>query len=176
LRKLALLLRAVNVGGRQLAMAELRAALEAEGFAGAQTLLASGNAVVATDADAHAVERRVEAALAEKLGLATEVLARDRGELAAVIAGNPFAGFAQEHPNRLVVLFLRGEPQAELEVLAGACAAGEEVRAGPGCLYIAYRQGQGTSKLGLGLIERRLKVKGTARNWNTVGKLAAMLA
>ena len=44
------------------------------------------------------------------------------------------------------------------------------------CLYIYFPQGAGVSKLSNSFIERRLKVRGTARNWNTVGKLAALLA
>ena len=43
-------------------------------------------------------------------------------------------------------------------------------------LYIAYPDGIGASKLTGAVIERRLKTRGTARNWNTVTKLAALLA
>ena len=59
--------------------------------------------------------------------------------------------------------------------LESACVAGESVRPGPGCLYIFFPAGAGTSKLANAVIERRLKVRGTMRNWNTVGKLLAAL-
>jgi uncharacterized protein (DUF1697 family) len=74
-----------------------------------------------------------------------------------------------------MAMFLSGPPQGELASLSAACALGEEIRPGPGCLYIWFPQGAGVSKLSNSLIERRLKVRGTARNWNTVGKLAEML-
>ena len=176
MRRVALLLRAVNVGGRKLAMAELRKSLAEAGFDAPETLLASGNAVVGT-AEAHAaVEARAEAVLREAHGLPTEVLARDAGQLAAILAANPYPAMARDDPGHLVVFFLRGAPQAELSVLAPWMTAGETAAPGPGCLYIAYPAGIGTSKLGITQIERQLGVKGTARNWNTVGKLAARLA
>jgi len=46
---------------------------------------------------------------------------------------------------------------------------GEEIKQGKNCLYIKFPKGQGPSKL-------KLPKLATARNWNTVTKLAAMLA
>lgn len=174
LRKLALMLRAVNVGGRQLAMADLRRVLTEAGFEDAQTLLASGNAVVATDAEGAEAEARAQAALKAALAWPTEVLARDAGELAAVIAGNPFTDFAKAQPSRMMAFFIRGEP-GDLATLDPYCVAGEETAVGPGCIYATYPVGSGTSKLNIAVLQRRLGVVGTARNWNTVGKLAARL-
>ncbi len=172
----AALLRAVNVGGRQLRMEDLRGIAAGLGYASPATLLASGNLVFGT-ADARiAIAPRLQAAILAKLGLATDVLIRDATELEAVMAANPFAGQAREEPSRLMAMFLDGAPQDDLDSLSESCAAGEELRLGPGCLYIWYPRGAGTSKLSNALIERRLKVRGTARNWNTVGKLAALLA
>jgi uncharacterized protein (DUF1697 family) len=175
-RRVAALLRAVNVGGRKLAMADLRRVAAEAGFAEPATLLASGNLLVGTALSGAAAAARLEAAIHRDLGVATDILVRDHAELAAVMAANPFPEQAREAPSRLMAMFLAGEPQAGLETLAAACAAGEEVRPGPGCLYVWYPQGAGVSKLVGALIERRLKVRGTARNWNTVSKLTALLA
>jgi uncharacterized protein (DUF1697 family) len=176
MRRVAALMRAVNVGGKgSLPMAQVREMLAQAGFDRPQTLLASGNAVIGTQAPAAKVEAKFEAALEERFGLKTDVLVRDLGELKAVMAGNPFDDYASDQPSRLIVFFLRGEPVGDLGALAPACGFGERVAPGPGCLYIAYPQGAGTSKLSGALIERRLKVRGTGRNWNTVGKLVAAL-
>jgi len=176
MRRVAALMRAVNVGGKgSLPMAQVREMLANAGFDRPQTLLASGNAVIGTQAPAVKVEAKFEAALEERFGLKTDVLVRDLGELKAVMAGNPFDDYARDQPSRLIVFFLRGEPVEDLGALAPACGFGERVAQGPGCLYIAYPQGAGTSKLSGALIERRLKVRGTGRNWNTVGKLVAAL-
>lgn len=66
-------------------------------------------------------------------------------------------------------------PQAPLDMLASDCGMGEQLRSGPDCLYIWTPQGIGASKLSNALIERRLGVRGTCRNWNTTGKLCAAL-
>ncbi|MET0273018.1 MAG: DUF1697 domain-containing protein [Phenylobacterium sp.] len=172
MRKLAILLRAVNVSGTgKLPMADLKALLAELGHAEPQTLLASGNAVVGTALPAAEVERAVRAALKEKLGLATEVFARDHAELKAVMAANPFSDFAREQPSRMMAVFLAGDPPADLVPLTRWATMGEQIARGPRCLYITYPEGSGISKLANAKTEAS---KGTARNWNTVGKLAAL--
>lgn len=175
MKRVAGLLRAVNVGGRKLLMADLKRIAAEAGFEEPATLLASGNLLFGTKLAPQAAEKALEAAIHKDLGLAADVMVRDLAQLKAVIAANPFPRQAKEEPNRLMAMFLTGQPQAELGVLDSACVAGEEVRNGPGCLYVWFPNGAGTSKLGNVVIERRLKVRGTARNWNTVNKLAALL-
>lgn len=174
-RRVAGLLRAVNVGGRKLLMTDLVRLATVAGFDQTQTLLASGNVVFGTELSNSEAEGRLEAAILEDQGLATDVMVRDLAELRAVVSANPFPRQAAEEPSRLLVLFLKGEPVGDLDGLASTCTLGEEVRPGPGCLYLWYRQGVGVSKLTNGVIERNLGVPGTARNWNTVGKLADLL-
>ena len=56
------------------------------------------------------------------------------------------------------------------------CAAPEEVHTDGRHLFCYYPNGQGRSKLGV-LVDRqldKLKVMGTARNWNTVVRLLEM--
>ncbi|WP_334164720.1 DUF1697 domain-containing protein [Phenylobacterium sp.] len=174
MRRVAAMLRAVNVSGTgKLVMADLRALLAGLGYDAPQTLLASGNAVFGTDAAAEAVERRLEDALKAQMGLATDVFVRDRAELLAVIDANPFGDFAREQPSRMMAVFLKGEPPADLSPLERWALDGEMIARGPRCLYITYPQGSGRSKLANA---RAPGAPGTSRNWNTVGKLAAMLA
>ncbi|MBU1376401.1 MAG: DUF1697 domain-containing protein [Alphaproteobacteria bacterium] len=175
MKRVAGLLRAVNVGGRKLLMADLKRIAGAAGFDAPSTLLASGNVLFGTTLAPEAAEKTLEAAIQADLGLAADVMVRDLAQLTAVIAANPFPRQAKDEPSRLMAMFLTGERQGELSLLDSACVAGEEVRLGPGCLYIWFPGGAGTSKLSNVVIERRLKVRGTARNWNTVNKLAALL-
>lgn len=172
MKRLAVLLRAVNVGGNQLRMADLKALLADEGFAAPETLLASGNAVVGTGEPASIVEARVGAALKARLGFATDVFVRDHAELAAVMASNPFGDFARDAPSRLMVVFLKEEPPHDLSPMERWATLGEKIARGPRCLYIAYPEGAGRSKLANA---KTAASRGTARNWNTVGKLAALL-
>ncbi|WP_293899214.1 DUF1697 domain-containing protein [Phenylobacterium sp.] len=176
MKRVAGLLRAVNVGGRKVLMADLKQIAAEAGFDAPATLLASGNVLFGTTGSGRAAGAALEAAIQAQLGIVTDVLVRDHAELAAVIAANPFPDAAKTQPNGLLAMFLTGPPRGELESLASLCVAGEALRPGPGCLYIRLPNGVGTSKLSNAAIERRLKVRGTARNWNTVGKLAALLA
>jgi len=175
-KRVAALMRAVNVGGKgSLPMAEVREMLARAGFERPETLLASGNAVIGTALSPSETEARFEAAIEARFAFKTDVLVRDVDQLKAAMASNPFGEFAKDHPSWLIVYFLRGEPDGDLASLEPFCGFGEQVAVGPGCLYLTYPQGSGTSKLSGAVIERRLKVRGTGRNWNTVGKLVARL-
>jgi uncharacterized protein (DUF1697 family) len=176
MKRVAALMRAVNVGGKgSLPMADVREMLAEAGFDRPETLLASGNAVVGSDLKPEEVERRFEAGIEKRFGFKTDVLVRDVDQLKTVIAKNPFPEFAKERPGAFIVYFLRGEPDGDLADLKPFCVFGEEIAVGPGCLYLCYPEGSGTSKLSGATIERKLKVRGTGRNWNTVGKLVAKL-
>ena len=171
--RLAVMLRAVNVGGRTLTMADFKAALAAEGLPGAATLGAAGNAVVDAKS-AKGLEARLEAGLSKALGT-LELFVRDGEALARVIAENPYPQMARDDPAHLVVTFLRGTPEAAAVTALQARIAGPELVArGPGCLYTCFPQGIGPSKLTSAVVERALGLRGTGRNWNTVGKLAAL--
>ncbi|MDB5417843.1 MAG: uncharacterized protein JWP50_1262 [Phenylobacterium sp.] len=176
--RLAVLLRAVNVGGTgKLPMADLKAALADLGYDDPRTLGAAGSAVIATIAKPAAVETAIEAALKSRFGLATEVLVRTHAQLTAILKAGGFPTMAKDDPSHLLVLFLKGEPTAAgVAALRGKIVGPEEVEAGPGCLYIAYGAGMGTSKLTGQIVERAIGLRGTGRNWNTVGKLAELTA
>jgi uncharacterized protein (DUF1697 family) len=173
------LLRAVNVGGtKPVAMAVLRSELEAAGFAGVKTLLHSGNAVFdagrRTDTK---VEAAIEALLARRFDVRTDVLVRNRIAWTAVIDENPFPAEAKDAPAKLYVMALRASPDAaRVAALQAAVAGPEQIRAGSNHLYITYPEGSGNSKLTAAVIERTLGTRGTARNWNTVLKIDAALA
>lgn len=169
----AALLRAVNVGGRKLAMADLKRVIAGLGWADPQTLLASGNAVFGASGGDAAVAAALERALADELGFRTEAMVRDHAELAAVLEANPFPQMAKEDPSHLVVLFCKGQPEAA-KAAAIPIPGRERIAVGERCLYIAYPDGIGRSKL-TG-IDRAIGMSGTARNWNTVAKLADLTA
>ena len=176
MKRYAALMRAVNVGGKgSLPMVEVREMLAQAGFDDPQTLLASGNAIVGSALTPAEIERTFEAGIEQRFGFKTDVLVRDAEQLAAVMAQNPFPDFAKERPSTFIAYFLRGEVAGDLADLKPFCVFGEEIAVGPGCLYLCYPEGSGNSKLSGATIERKLKVRGTGRNWNTVGKLSGRL-
>jgi uncharacterized protein (DUF1697 family) len=176
--RLAVLLRAINVGGTgRLAMADFKACLAKLGHAEPRTLGAAGSAVITTDDDPSRVEAAVAARLKADHGVATEVFVRTHAELEAALAANPFDEMAKAKPAGLLVLFLDGEPEASgIEALRRKIAGPEEVAGGPRCLYLAYGEGMGRSRLTGAIVERAIGRRGTGRNWNTVQKLTELTA
>lgn len=169
------LLRAVNVGGRSLAMADLRKLGEGLGFTKVRTLLQSGNLVFDCGAKkAPALESALEAAL-KSHGMETDFMVRRADELDGIIAANPFPNEAKADPGHLVVMFLKDPPGAKAVAALQAAVKGREMISHKGReLYIVYPDGIGRSKLTNKFIESRLDTRGTGRNWNTVMKLAAL--
>jgi uncharacterized protein (DUF1697 family) len=171
------LLAAVNVGGRKIVMAELKALAVELGFESPRTLLASGNLVFAAPGAADEVEARLEAALAERFGFNCPVMLRSAADWEAVIAANPFPDAARNDPGHLLVTAFKDPVPAEAIERLRAAITGPELVEGRGReLYFVYPDGIGASTLTPALLNRALKVRGTGRNWNTTLKLAAMAA
>ena len=176
-----ILLRAVNVAGRgMIAMSDLRDCLTRLGFDDVRTLLQSGNVVLQSKAPAGAkFEALLEAELQSRLNLRADVIVRSATQWAAIVADNPFSQEAKRDPSHLLAVVAKQKPtKAAIESLrtAAAAAGPEVVRASHGQVYITYPAGIGRSRLTTALIERTLGVRVTARNWNTVLKLASLAA
>jgi uncharacterized protein (DUF1697 family) len=172
------LLRAVNVGGTgKVAMADLRALAVKLGFKDSQTLLQSGNLVFTSSEKPKDIEALFEAQARERLGLATEFFVRTAKDWEALIAHNPFSEEASRDPGRMIAMPLKKAPDTPaVKALQAAIKGPERVHAIGACLYAVYPEGQGQSKLTNRVMESKLETRGTARNWNTVLKLAALAA
>ncbi|MBW4050239.1 MAG: DUF1697 domain-containing protein [Proteobacteria bacterium] len=160
------LLRAVNVGGTgKLPMATLVKMCEASGFAGVRTYIASGNAVFASQLRERKVKALLEERLAAYAGRPVGVIVRTAEEIAAVLEANPFRSAP---PNRTVAVFLDEAPAPNaLEEVRGKRS--ERLALGAREIYVAYMDGIADSKLVIPAAKA-----GTARNINTIGRLAAM--
>jgi uncharacterized protein (DUF1697 family) len=176
-KRAVVLLRGVNVGGKTLRMADFMEVLKEVGCAEPQTLLQSGNAVFVVDArEPAAIETAIERALASRFALASDTFVRTAEEWAAIVSANPFPKEAATDPAHLIMIALKAAPTAATVKAVEAAIAGREVvRAVGRQLYVVYPDGMGRSKLTGAIIERKLGTRGTARNWNTVLKLASLV-
>jgi uncharacterized protein (DUF1697 family) len=162
------LLRAVNVGGTgKLPMGDLKHLCEKAGFQNVRTYIASGNVVAERDGAEARAKAALEAELRAYAGKPVGVIIRTAAEMAKVVADNPF----RERPaSRTVAIFLDHAPPPDaLKNVKGQ--ADEELRLGAREIYVHYPDGIGRSKLRISAAD-----DGTARNMNTVAKLAAMAA
>lgn len=169
--RLVALYRALNVGRRRIANADLARLHEAAGLADVRTFLASGNVVFqAPRGGREALARRLEAAFAAETGFVSEVLLRDAEELTAAIEANPFLDGGRA-PKLVHTIFLRDAPPAEAVQAARATHRGPEEWAVVGReVFVHYVDGSARSALdlsGFGM--------GTARNANTVERLLALV-
>jgi uncharacterized protein (DUF1697 family) len=162
------LLRAVNVGGTgKLPMAELVKMCEAAGFEDVRTYIASGNAVFKSKWKEGRIKSLLEQRLASYAGKSIGVLVRTSAQMREVHAANPFPGAPA---NRTVAIFLDGPPAARaFETVRGRGT--EQLALGAREIYVAYPDGIAESKLVI-----PAAAAGTARNMNTVAKLAALAA
>ncbi|MEA3090727.1 MAG: hypothetical protein QOJ04_2069 [Caballeronia sp.] len=164
----AALLRAVNVGGTgKLPTPELRAMCDSVGFSNVRTYIASGNVVFESKLSEASAKARLERCLETYAGKPVGVLVRTGAELAAVLANNPFSSAA---PNRTVAIFLDAPlPSDVLDSVSGQQT--EEIALGTREIYVHYKDGIARSKLKI-----PGAATGTARNMNTVAKLAEWTA
>ncbi len=163
------LLRAVNVGGTgKLPMAELKALCEACGFGAVRTYIASGNVVFTSAKTEAQVKKALEAKLADYAGKPVGAAVRTAAEMAAVLQANPFDGRAG---NRVVAIFLDAAPPADALAHASGASAEEEMQLGQREIYVFYGEGMAHTKLKIPAARA-----GTARNMNTIAKLAEMAA
>jgi uncharacterized protein (DUF1697 family) len=160
------LLRAVNVGGTgKLPMADLRAMCVNAGFVRVETYIASGNVIFESAAGPSEVKAELEARLLAYAGKTAGVLVRTAPEMADVLKANPFPG---REPRYTYAIFLDHCPPADaLDHVTGQ--NGEEIHLGDREIFVHYGSGMGNSKLKIPAAKL-----GTARNMNTVAKLAEL--
>jgi uncharacterized protein (DUF1697 family) len=169
------LLRGINLGkARQVDMPRLREVLTARGHEGVRTHLRSGNVVL----DSSLTEAELAADLTETIsaafGFDVPVVVRTGEELAAVVTGDPFATVATD-PARYLVTFM-AEPPERARVDALPAADGGEFLVRGRELYLWLPDGIQGTPLASWTWDRLLARPGTARNWNTVVRLAELAA
>lgn len=163
-----ILLRAVNVGGTgKLPMADLKAMAEAAGLKAVRTYIASGNLVAESKDSAEKIKATMEKKLQAYAGKPVGVIVRSAAEMAQVLAKNPFAKGAG---NRVLAIFLDEPPPADA-LKSVTHQVDEKIALGKREIYVHYGEGMGQSKLKIPAAKA-----GTARNMNTVAKLAEMAA
>jgi uncharacterized protein (DUF1697 family) len=165
----------INIGGRRLMMADLRAAFEAEGFTRVETVVASGNVLFdhAERPDA-GLEEKLGLMMRERFGMSTVALVRSRDALAQAIAENPFAADGEEQFVHTLFLDDQVDPAAFARLDADRRGP-ERIALGDRALHIDYVAGVAESKLVGAFIERRLGVRGTARNLRSMKRIRAKM-
>lgn len=169
------LLRGINVGrAKRVAMADLRALVEALGYKDVRTLLNSGNVVFTAPSAAKGDPApRIEKALVSKIGVSSRVTVLTAADLAAIVKGNPLLKVA-DNPSRLFVTVLTDKTdRAKLVPLQKERWSPETMALGERVAYVWCPDGMMESPL-MEAVARALGDAATTRNWATILKLHAL--
>ena len=167
------LLRGINVGrAHQLGMPRLTELLTGRGYGNVRTHLRSGNVVLDSDVSVAELAADLSGAIEQEFGFDVPVVVRTGAEIAAVVAGDPFATVATD-PARYLVTFLPEPPAAAAVDALPPADSGEYLVRGRE-LYLWLPDGIANTPLAGWKWDRLLGVAGTGRNWNTVRKLAEL--
>lgn len=168
------LLRGINVGGINIKMADLRETIEAAGFGGVKTVLASGNVLVDSDDDAPTVKEAFQAALRERFGYDAWVLVYPQAVIAEIADAYPFDA-SNDAKQPYVVFSEDGASAEELAAVGDLDPDLEQAELGPhGVLFWEVTKGETLhSKLGKASSKAKYKSTTTTRNLRTVLKLVA---
>jgi uncharacterized protein (DUF1697 family) len=168
------LLGGINVGGRTLQMAALRATAVACGFEDVSTFIQSGNVLFRSRLGAARVTATLHDAILAESGIDTRVATRTAAELRTVVATNPLVDRSDD-PTKLSVTFLFDGATPTLAALAPEAYAPDEVCVVGREAYLHTPNGMGKSRL-VPAVMKKLGLAGTTRNWRSTQKLAALAA
>ena len=173
--RLIAFLRAINVGGHTVTMAELRRLFEALGLKDVETFIASGNVIFSSPrGDTAALQRKIEAHLHKALGYEVKVFIRTAPEIAAIAQYKPFKEAQLRTAQALNVAFLAAPLDAvATKALLALRTDIDEFHVNGREVYWLCRKRQGESTFSNMRFEKALGVRSTFRGLNTVAKLSA---
>jgi uncharacterized protein (DUF1697 family) len=168
-------LRAINVGGRVVTMANLRGHFEGLGVTDVETFIASGNVIFSSRTGAvPALEKRIAKGLHAELGYEVPIFIRTAAEVAAIAVYQPFTA-KQREGSRTCVVGLLAEPltPSAKKALMALQSDVDIFHVNKREIYWSSQLGQSDSVISNVLLERTLKVRSTFRGMNTMVRLVA---
>ena len=166
-------LRGINVSGHKLIkMEELRQHFEMPGISNIFTYIQSGNVLFESEENNETLLRKtIEKQLAGKLGYPVTVILRMAHEIKNVLNNNPFDHMKTEDVSKLYVTFLSEVPPFSVRGSLGVYSNdAEDARLVKRDVYIRTSN-YGKTCFTNTLIEKKLGVSATTRNWATVNKI-----
>jgi uncharacterized protein (DUF1697 family) len=172
----AVLLRGINLGKfNRVPMADLRTLLGDLGYTDVKTVLNSGNAVVTGEEAAPAEHAaRIEAAIAERLGMKVPTVVLTGDELRTIVDGHPFLDLADNGSRMMAFVYLSPVDPALVEGHEVIPEDPDRARLGTRAAYQWCPDGLMAAPDVGGYLTKQLGIDVTARNWNTITKLAAL--
>ena len=163
------LLGSINIGGNRVKMVDLKAAFAEEGLKDLQTVAASGNVILTDTREPLVIEMQLEQILSDRFGFKSCVMVRTLDEVREAIDDNPFHGVGSDKMVHSIFLSDQPQPGRFEDFFEERKSKGDETLAlGDRVLFLNYVHGVSNSDITGKLLERRLGVRGTARNMNSL--------
>lgn len=160
-------------------MEQLRSCMTRAGYINVKTYIQSGNIVFETkELSKLKMTFAIEQLLLSEYGYTVTVFILDINDITKVIESNPYAGKEniETGPKKLYVTLLSQIPNEEsIEKLKSVPIGNDEIAFVDNILYFKLANKASDSKLSNAIIENKLKVKATTRNWNTMIKMFSMI-
>jgi uncharacterized protein (DUF1697 family) len=177
MQKYISMLRGINVSGqKKIKMVDLRALYESLDFKNVTTYIQSGNVVFQSEEnDTTILAEKINDKIESVYGFRVPIIFRTHSDLDFIIGNNPFLTNRSEDIKKLAVIFLNEVPNSSalLEIGDRGPDSEELVISGKD-LFLFVPESYGKSKWSNNFFEKKLGVKATTRNWNTVLKLHAL--
>lgn len=173
MNKFVALLRGINVGGhRKIKMTDLKSSLEETGFKNIQTYIQSGNIVFETELKSEdIIGKKIEEIIMKDFGFEVPAIINSKADFVQIYQQIPY-----EKNESLYVVFLKDVPEPDnISHLNSVIFGNEEFKYVNKAVYLKLNQPYHKSKLDHRFIEKYLKVKATARNYKTIGKIVELL-
>jgi uncharacterized protein (DUF1697 family) len=158
-------------GHNKIKMTELVSLYKSLGFTDAETYIQSGNVIFENSENTlfdHIAEK-IENGLKETFGHNVHVLVRSADDLKEIISCNPFTGITNFDSSKLAVIFLHKVPsEGQIDKVRNINFPPDMFYIKGKEIYIYCPNGFGRTKLYTNFFENKMKVTGTARNWNTI--------
>lgn len=168
------ILRGVNVSGHNLIkMDALRKSYESMGFHKVSTYVQSGNVLFeGDDIETGELEQKIFRQIEKDFGFEIPVIVLTIDRLKRVINNNPFLKDPDKEPAYFHVTLLSSKPEfCGRQLIEDKKQDGEEIAFSDDAVYLYCPNGYGKTKLTNNLLEAKLKVGATTRNWRTVNEL-----
>ncbi|TDM00438.1 MAG: DUF1697 domain-containing protein [Flavobacteriaceae bacterium] len=168
------LLRGINVSGHKLIKMEaLAKSFEMLGFKNIKTYLQSGNVVFSwIKVDPKEIEQKISRQIENDFGFDVSVVVLTIENLLHIVENNPFINSPERNPTYFQITFLSSKPQTDnFSVIEQKKQVGEEISFSNHAVYLHCPNGYGKTKLTNNLLESKLQVIATTRNWKTTNEL-----
>lgn len=167
-------LRGINVSGKhKIPMAELRELCDSISLKEVKTYIQSGNIVFKSELqNTSELESLISKAILNRFGFKVPVIVKTTSQLRDILNNNSFESEDEIIRKQIYFVLLIDIPKiGELTEFKAESYNNEEFSISKNCIYLKCKAGYGKAKLNNNLIERKLKVLATTRNYRTMYKL-----